>query len=54
MASFFPGYEFDVFISYRQKDNKGDQWGTNFKKFNNINLMINSSIGRFLIHLAIT
>jgi hypothetical protein len=21
-----PGYEYDIFISYHQKDNKGDRW----------------------------
>ena len=26
MASLLPGYEYDIFISYRQKDNKGDRW----------------------------
>jgi len=26
MASLIPGYEYDIFISYRQKDNKGDKW----------------------------
>jgi hypothetical protein len=26
MASLMPGYEYDIFISYRQKDNK-DGWG---------------------------
>lgn len=26
MASIIPGYEYDVFISYRQKDNKYDGW----------------------------
>jgi len=25
MASVIPGYEYDIFISYRQKDNKGDK-----------------------------
>ena len=25
MASLIPGYEYDIFISYRQKDNKGDR-----------------------------
>jgi hypothetical protein len=30
MASFIPGYEYDVFISYRQKDNKYDGWVTEF------------------------
>jgi tetratricopeptide (TPR) repeat protein len=26
MPSLIPGYEYDIFISYRQKDNKGDMW----------------------------
>jgi hypothetical protein len=26
MASLIPGYNYDIFISYRQKDNKGDRW----------------------------
>ena len=26
MASLLPGYEYDIFISYRQKDNKHDGW----------------------------
>jgi tetratricopeptide (TPR) repeat protein len=30
MASLIPGYEYDVFISYRQKDNKHDGWVTEF------------------------
>jgi TolB-like protein/Tfp pilus assembly protein PilF len=30
MPSLIPGYEYDVFISYRQKDNKGDHWVTEF------------------------
>jgi hypothetical protein len=30
MASILPGYEYDVFISYRQKDNKGDKWVSEF------------------------
>src|SRR4030042_642857 len=30
MASFLPGYEYDIFISYRQKDNKDDGWVTEF------------------------
>ncbi len=24
------GYEYDIFVSYRQKDNKGDRWVTEF------------------------
>src|SRR4030065_2544474 len=30
MASLIPGYEYDIFISYRQKDNKGDRWVREF------------------------
>lgn len=30
MPSLFPGYEYDIFISYRQKDNRGDKWVTEF------------------------
>jgi len=30
MASIIPGYEYDIFISYRQKDNKSDRWMSEF------------------------
>ena len=30
MPSIITGYEYDIFISYRQKDNRSDQWVTNF------------------------
>jgi len=30
MPSIIPGYEYDIFISYRQKDNKQDGWVTEF------------------------
>jgi hypothetical protein len=30
MASLIPGFEYDIFISYRQKDNKHDSWVTEF------------------------
>jgi len=30
MASIIEGYSYDVFISYRQKDNKYDGWVTEF------------------------
>ncbi len=30
MPSLIPGFEYDIFISYRQKDNKGDRWVTEF------------------------
>jgi len=30
MPSIHPDYEYDIFISYRQNDNKRDSWVTNF------------------------
>ena len=30
MSSIIPGYEYDIFISYRQKDNKGERWVSDF------------------------
>lgn len=30
MASLIPGFEYDIFSSYRQKDNKHDGWVTEF------------------------
>ena len=30
MPSLLPGFEYDIFISYRQKDNKGERWVTEF------------------------
>ena len=30
MSSIIPGYEYDIFMSYRQKDNKHDGWVTGF------------------------
>jgi hypothetical protein len=30
MTSIMPVYEYDIFISYRQKDNKGDRWVSEF------------------------
>ena len=30
MSSLLPGFEYDIFISYRQKDNKGGHWVTDF------------------------
>jgi len=30
MASLIPGFEYDVIISYRQKDNKGDRCVSEF------------------------
>jgi tetratricopeptide (TPR) repeat protein len=30
MPSLIPGYVYDIFISYRQKDNKGDKWVSEF------------------------
>jgi hypothetical protein len=30
MASLILGYEYDIFINYRQKENKYDDWVTEF------------------------
>src|SRR5674476_906605 len=30
MTSLIQGFEYDIFISYRQKDNKGDKWVSEF------------------------
>ena len=30
MPSLIPGYEYDIFVSYRHKDNKGGHWVTQF------------------------
>jgi len=30
MPSIVPGYEYDIFISYRHKDNKGERWVSDF------------------------
>ncbi|MDT8375081.1 MAG: tetratricopeptide repeat protein [Bacteroidales bacterium] len=30
MSSIVPGFNYDIFISYRQKDNKGDKWVSEF------------------------
>ena len=30
MASILPGFEYDIFISYRQNDNKYDRWVSEF------------------------
>jgi hypothetical protein len=30
MASLIPGYNYDIFIYYHQKDNKHDSWVTEF------------------------
>jgi hypothetical protein len=30
MSSIIEGYNYDIFISYRQKDNKGDHWVSEF------------------------
>jgi hypothetical protein len=31
MPSIIEGYEYDIFISYRQKDDKGDRWVSEFE-----------------------
>ncbi len=38
MASLIPGYEYDIFISYRQNDNKYDGWVTAFVHYLNLEL----------------
>jgi len=30
MPSLISGYEYDIFISYRQKDNRGEKWVSKF------------------------
>jgi len=30
MPSLIPGYNYDIFISYRQKDNRGERWVSEF------------------------
>ena len=30
MSSLIPGFEYDIFVSYRHKDNKGERWVTEF------------------------
>jgi hypothetical protein len=30
MSNIIEGYNYDIFISYRQKDNKGDRWVSEF------------------------
>lgn len=30
MASIIEGYNYDIFISYRQKDNRGERWVSEF------------------------
>ena len=30
MSSIISGYEYDIFIIYRQRDNKGDRWVSEF------------------------
>jgi TolB-like protein len=42
MASIVPGFEYDIFISYRQKDNKHDGWVTEF--VNNLKWELESTI----------
>lgn len=32
MASLIPGYNYDIFISYRQKDNRYDGWVNKYTK----------------------
>jgi hypothetical protein len=38
LPGLIPGYEYDIFISYRQKDNKGDKWVSEFVEALNVEL----------------
>ncbi|HET6540671.1 MAG TPA: SUMF1/EgtB/PvdO family nonheme iron enzyme [Chryseolinea sp.] len=42
MASLLPGFEYDIFISYRQNDNKYDGWVTEF--VNNLNKELEATL----------
>ncbi len=42
MSSIIPGFEYDIFISYRQNDNKYDGWVTEF--VNNLNKELEANI----------
>jgi hypothetical protein len=42
MASIIPGYYYDIFISYRQNDNKYDGWVTEF--VDNLNKELEANI----------
>jgi TolB-like protein/Tfp pilus assembly protein PilF len=33
MGSIIPGFEYDIFISYRQKDNRGERWVSEFVEY---------------------
>jgi hypothetical protein len=37
MSSIIEGYNYDIFISYRQKDNKHDGWITEFVEEKDLN-----------------
>lgn len=49
MSSLIEGYNYDIFISYRQKDNKYDGWvsefADNLKNELEANIMDNVSVG---------
>jgi hypothetical protein len=36
MSSLLPGFEYNIFIIYRQKDNKNDGWVTEFVPQNHL------------------
>ena len=42
MASIISGFEYDIFISYRQNDNKYDGWVTEF--VNNLNKELEATL----------
>jgi hypothetical protein len=41
MSSIVSGYEYDIFISYRQKDNEYDGWVTEF--INNLKPIVSTN-----------
>jgi hypothetical protein len=50
MPSIVPGYEYDIFISYLQKDNKYDGWVTEFVALGSVTLIqeMESTEGAFI------
>ena len=54
MASLVPGYDCDIFTSYRQKDNKGNHWVTEFDYAMRIELEPSFKEDVLFIHIPIT
>jgi hypothetical protein len=49
MSSLISGFEYEIFISYRQKDNKHDGWVTEF--VNNLKGELVTSINYYVKYL---